>query len=234
MTRIERVSAERAYILHVWPYRESSTIFDCLSESHGRVRLIGRAVKSSKGGNSLRAFNCLSLSWSGRSDLKSLGGHELLRHRWLAGEVLVAALYVNELTLRALRRHKAEESLFTAYHRLLMQLEEAGLDQHPSLEPPLRIYELELLRCIGYAINFHEDCHGERLRAHARYAYESGVGLRPSGQDAEAFSGAALQALSHQEFSDVEVRRTAKRLTRIALAPHIGPDPIRSRELKPI
>lgn len=230
MTKVERVAGERAYILHAWPYRESSAIFDCLSESHGRVRLVGRAVKSSKGGSSLRAFNCLSVSWSGRSELKSLEGHELLCHRWLTGDALVAGLYVNEVTLRALRRHKAEEVLFAAYERLLTQLQALAGDA--NLEAPLRLYELELLQCIGYGINLQQDCEGHRLQPDDRYAYELGVGLRPAEGDAEAYSGRVLHALSRLEFGDLQVRRDAKRLTRAALAPHIGADPILSRDLQ--
>ena len=231
MTKVERISGEPAYILHAWPYRETSAIFDCLTEAHSRVRLLARAVKRSKSGNSLRTFNCLSLSWSGRAELKSLTKHELLHHRWLTGDVLVAGLYANELTLRCLRRHKAEESLFSAYQDLLCRLEHIN---HPSesMEPLLRIYEFELLRCIGYAINLNEDCEGQRLRAHIGYRYEPGVGLRSADGDNQAFYGEVLHSLWRHEFGGPEVRRAAKRLTRAALAPHIGPEPVFSRSLQ--
>ena len=232
MTKVERVSGERAYILHVWPYRETSAIFDCLSERHSRVRLLARAVKGSKSGNSLRTFNCLSLSWSGRSELKSITGYELLRHRWLTGDVLIAGLYANELTLRSLRRHKAEESLFLAYQDLLQRLEDSG-QASGGIEPPLRLYEFELLRCIGYGINLEEDSEGQELRDQVRYRFEPGAGLRPAADDGQAFPGKVLQGLRRHEFENPEVRRAAKQLTRAALAPHIGPEPILSRSLQP-
>ena len=228
--KVERILADPAYVLHSWPYRESSVILDVLSEHHGRVRLLARGVKRSKGGQVLRPFNELALSWSGRSELKSLTAHELMEHRWLQGDALFCGLYANEITLRALRRHKAEESLFEAYQGLVIGLahaSEGGVD----LEVPLRRFELALLSNIGYGINLEVDSEGQTLMENAWYVFDPDSGFRHSESADQSFSGKALAGIRKQAFDDKEVRRAALRIARAALAPHIGPGPLMSRDL---
>ena len=227
--KVERVLGEAAYVLHTWPYRETSSIVDVLSEQHGRVRLVARAVKRAKGGHALRPFNRLALSWSGRDELKSLHRHELVRHRWLQGEALFAGLYANEITLRALRRHKPEESLFSAYEEMLEGLAEASAGD--DLEPPLRRYERSLLTAIGYGLNLQVDSEGKALAPDGWYQFDVASGLVPAARAENAFSGAALIAIDAGELDQQAVRRAAKRLMRVALASHIGPAPLMSRGL---
>jgi len=227
--KIERVVGETAYILHAWPYRETSSILDLLSEAHGRVRVIARGAKRAKGGHALRPFNRLALSWSGREELKSLHRYELLAHRWLQADTLLAGLYANEITLRALRRYKAEESLFEAYERLLDGLCDAPAVSH--MEVPLRRYELALLSAIGYGINLAVDCEGAPLDAGKGYQFDADLGLVPAGSDAGAYSGQVLLAIATYQLDGLDIRRAAKRLTRAAIASHIGPAPLMSRGL---
>ncbi len=227
--KVERVFDESAYVLHTWPYRESSIILDVLSAHHGRVRLLGRGAKRSKSGV-LRPFSELSVSWSGRSDLKSLGGHELRHHRWLQGDALVCGLYANEITLRALRRYGAEEFLFAAYQELMARLEQAQAGGAP-LDAPLRRYELELLASIGYGVNLAVDCDGCAVQIDQWYLHDADAGFRLSACGDQAYSGAVLADIQRRAFQDVEVRRAAKRLVRSALAPHLGPGPLMSAGL---
>ena len=232
--RVERVVNEPAYVLHTWPYRETSSILDTLSEQHGRVRLVARGVKRAKGGHALRPFNRLALTWAGRDELKSLHRHELVQHRWLQGDLLLAGLYANEITLRALRRYKAEESLFTAYEALLEGLVTARQDEPGTtgqIEAPLRCYELSLLGAIGYGMGLEVDADGQDLEANAWYQFDSGLGVVPAMPGEAAFQGAVLLAMGRREFDDLEVRRAAKRLLRQALSEHIGAAPLMSPSL---
>ena len=228
--KVERVSTEPAYILHTWPFREASSILDVLSEQHGRVRLVARAAKRAKGGHVLRPFNRLALSWSGREELKSLTGHELLQHRWLQGDALLAGLYANEITLRALRRYKAEDSLFVAYERMLEDLV-LVMDRDRGIEAPLRGFELRLLSSIGYGMSLEVDSEGKEISVDGWYQFDESLGLVPAGEGEQSLSGESLVAFAERGFDDSKVRRTAKRLMRAALAPHIGPAPLASREL---
>lgn len=228
--KVERVLADPAYVLHTWPYRESSAILDVLSEHHGRVRLLARGVKRSKGGQLLRPFNELLLSWSGRSELKSLTAHEPVEHRWLQGDALFCGLYANEITLRALRRYRAEESLFDAYQRLMIGLAGAR-GRGAELEIPLRCFELELLSNIGYGINLNVDAEGRKLIEGDWYQFDPDSGLRRAEAAQQSFSGEALAAIRRRAFDEKEVRQAALQLARAALAPHIGPGPLLSREL---
>ncbi len=203
-------------------------ILDVLSEHHGRIRLIGRGAKRSKGGQALRPFNELSFSWSGRSELKSLTAHELVAHRWLQGESLFCGLYANEVTLRALRRHKAEEFLFTAYKNLMASLDGEG---EGALELSLRRFEFSLLASIGFGVNFEVDCEGRKLAEHLCYVFEPDVGFLAAAAGDQAYSGKVLAGIHRQAFDDTEVLRGARRLARSALVPHIGPGPLMSRGL---
>lgn len=228
--KVERVLSESAYVLHTWPYRETSLILDVLSEHHGRARLLARGVKRSKGGQVLRPFNELAVSWSGRSELKSLTAHELVEHRWLQGDALFCGLYANEITLRALRRHKAEEALFHAYQGLMIGLADASTGG-VKLEVPLRCFELELLSSIGYGINLEVDAEGHKLAEHIWYMFDPDSGFRRSAPGELSFSGEALAGIRSRAFAEQNVRRAALRLARTALAPHIGPGTLMSREL---
>ncbi len=228
--KVERVVGEAAYILHAWPYRETSSILDVLSEAHGRVRLVARGAKRAKGGHGLRPFNRLALSWSGREELKSLQRYELCSHRWLQADTLLAGLYANEITLRALRRYKAEESIFAAYEQLLDGLCDARAEV-ARMEVPLRRYELALLTAIGYGLNLAVDCEGAEINAGKAYQFDANLGLVPAGSASGAYAGQALLAIATHRFDGPDVRRAAKQLTRAAIAPHIGPAPLMSRGL---
>lgn len=228
--KVERVLADPAYVLHTWPYRESSSILDVLSEHHGRARLLARGVKRAKGGQILRPFNALVLSWSGRSELKSLTSYELVEHRWLQDDALFCGMYANEITLRALRRHKAEESLFNAYELLMTDLALVRKGA-VALEAPLRRFELDLLSNIGYGVNLEVDAEGHGLLESACYAFDAESGFRRSAPSDLSFSGSILAEIQRREFDKREVRRAALRLARAALSPHIGPGPLMSQEL---
>jgi DNA repair protein RecO (recombination protein O) len=76
-----RISLQPAYILHSRPYRDSSQILEVLTAEYGRVSLVARgARRRTRGGGSnsalLQPFTPLLLSFSGRTELKSLTATE--------------------------------------------------------------------------------------------------------------------------------------------------------------
>jgi len=98
MTRIEN---SPAFLIHRRMYQGSSLLLDFFTKDHGRVRLIARGARSSK--TSLQMFQCLSISFKGKSDLKSLSQWEISDEpRRLLGDDLILAIYVNELLIRLL------------------------------------------------------------------------------------------------------------------------------------
>ena len=67
-----------AYILHQQNYRESSLLLEVLTRDFGRISLIAKGVRKAKSKSAalLRPFQLLSLSYSGRSELKTMTGVE--------------------------------------------------------------------------------------------------------------------------------------------------------------
>ena len=152
-----RVELEPAYILHTRPYRESSLILEVFTPGYGRTGLVARGARRPKSPlrGILNSFQPLRLTWSGRGELATLaqaeqGGHS----RQLRGDAVMAGFYVHELLLKLLQRHDPHPQLFGHYATLLANL----ADGHP-VEKLLRIFELELLREIGYNSNLNHDVH---------------------------------------------------------------------------
>jgi len=99
MAVISRIQLVPAYLLHQRPYRESSALLEMFTESHGRVGLVARGVRSPKSRRrgELQPFRALRLSWNARSELGTLTAVEAdgtpLSFK---GTVLYSAFYMNE------------------------------------------------------------------------------------------------------------------------------------------
>ena len=100
-----RVDQQPAYVLHRRAYRETSLLLDLLTRDHGRVAVVARAARSGTRawGAFCQPFQSLLVSWTGRSELKSLTAAERAGDATaILGERLYSALYVNELLVRLL------------------------------------------------------------------------------------------------------------------------------------
>lgn len=230
--------SEPAFVLHTRSFRESSLIAELLTPAFGRVGVVARGGRRGRRGGAgvLQPFTLLAAEWSGRGELRTLTGAESERHFPLVGERLFAGLYLNELLLRLLHREEAQPAIFHGYLHTLEALV-AGAD----LEPALRRFELHLLADLGYGFALDQDIHGEPIVADQQYRFLADEGLMPvtegvrdgvrDTQDASLFLGGHLLALAADALDEQDVRRSAKRLTRLALASHLGERPLRSREL---
>lgn len=229
---------ELAFVLHTRSFRESSLIAELLTPHHGRVGVVARGGRRGRrgGAGALQPFTLLQTEWSGRGELRTLTQAESERNFPLTGERLFAGLYLNELLLRLLHREEAEPEIFDSYLNTLDVLVGAA-----DLEPALRRFELHLLADLGYGFALDHDVHGHPIEAAGQYRFVAEEGLMPladgvrdevhAGRDASVFRGEHLLALAADALDDSEVRRSAKRLTRLALASHLGGKPLRSREL---
>ena len=230
-----RVSLQPSYILHRRPYRDTSALLEVFTAEYGRISLVARGTRRpSRGGSGtalLQPFSPLLLSFSGRAELKTLTGTEaagsVLK---LRGERLFSGMYVNELLMRLLHRHDAHPQLFAAYSRVLQEL--AG---NAALDTLLRHFEFALLGELGYSFNLGVDGYSqEPIEEGGWYHYHPDFGLVAREDTADPppqlFAGSDLLAMAAGEFGG-EVRLTAKRLLRQALAVHLGDTPLRSRDL---
>jgi DNA repair protein RecO (recombination protein O) len=230
-----RVKLQPAYVVHSRPYRDSSALLDVFTAEYGRISLVARGVRrtSRKGTRAalLQPFIPLLLSYSGRSELKTLGETESVQGPLvLGGARLFSGMYMNELVVRLLHQNDAHPLLFAAYDESLKAL--AGLSE---VDTVLRKFELILLNELGYGLAADVDgISGQPIQQDLRYRYESECGLVVVSDDAPGhdgiYKGSDLMRIASGEYGG-PVRNAAKCLLREALAVHLGSAPLRSREL---
>ena len=227
-----RVQQQPAYILHHRPFRDSSQILDILSEDHGKLALVARGSRGAKSRlkGILRPFMPLSLSWVQRSDLGTLTGAEVrgapLR---LVGDALLSGYYVNELLLYLLHRHDPQPAVFSVYEKTIQAL--AATD---NVAFCLRQFEIELLRQLGYAMNFdHEFGSSDPLQAaqHYEYRFEQGPVAVQRDNGPMVFTGAELTAIGEQKFDDPQILKLAGRLLREVIGFHLDGKELKSRKV---
>ena len=207
-------------------------LLDILSLHHGRLSLVARGSRSAKSRlrGLLRPFMPLQLSWFIRTDLGTLTGAEVDGGPvTLSGDALMAAYYLNELLLNLLHRHDPQPEIFGHYGATLAQLSESGV-----VAGPLRLFELDLLGALGYALNLDHDTQTLRvLEPESYYEYRVEQGPVPvERQDGPSlYSGRELLAIRDRDLSDPDVLRSAGRLLRDVIAWHLGGKELKSRRV---
>lgn len=230
-----RVSLQPAFLLHRRPFRDTSQILEFLTPEHGRISLVAKGVRRKARGGSLGAvlqpFTPLLVSFTGRSDMKTLTAVERVGTAMsLQGERLFSALYVNELLVKLLQRHDPHTLLFAHYAQAL-----EALSSNSAVEVSLRTFEFSLLDVLGYQINPALDASsGEPVDPDCWYRLQDELGLvlshEPPHPDRSLFSGADLLRIARGDYAD-SAGLAAKRLLREALSVQLGGQPLRSREL---
>jgi DNA repair protein RecO (recombination protein O) len=164
----------------------------------------------------------------GRSELKNVGRLDSMGiAAWLHGDALFSGLYLNELLMRLLPAEAPQPELFEHY-ALTLQALAAGR----PLEPLLRSFEWRLLEDLGYAFALDHDVSDEPIEADGLYRLQVDAGLeRVYLVQPGLFNGAELLALAQADWDAPGALLAAKRLMRQALAVHLGPKPLVSREL---
>lgn len=228
-----------AWLLHSRPFRETSLLLDFLTLEQGRVSAVARGARSAKGRLRLllQPFLPLRIVLSGKHELRSLHASEAAGPGYsLQGERLFAGLYLNELLVKLLHGHEPEPRVYHAYAQTL-----ASLGGEAAVEPLLRHFELCLLDCLGYGLQFEQDAEsGEPVRPDAWYYLRADSGFvrqlqepqdEQAARQAGLFPGSALQQIAVGDFSAASTRRHAKRLLRQVLQQHLDGKEIVSRQL---
>ncbi|MFC5301116.1 DNA repair protein RecO [Azospira restricta] len=227
----QRVDAQPAWVLHAYPFRETSLIVEVFSRDHGRVALLARGARRPRSAlrGLLLAFQPLELGWAGKGEVQTLmkaewvGGQPLL-----AGKALFCGYYLNELLLHLLPREDAHERLFAAYGETLRRFAD-GLR-----EADLRRFEHALLAELGYGLTLTQDAEGRPIDPEAHYAYEIERGatkLAQAGNSALSVRGKTLLDLEHEDFSDPRSLQEAKQLMRALMAHYLGGQPLETRKI---
>jgi DNA repair protein RecO (recombination protein O) len=229
-----RVLLEPAFLLHHYPWRDTSRILEFVTRAHGRVSVFARAARRSGSPlpAALQPFAELLVSWSARGDAGQLVGAERAGD-WLplSGERLMSAFYANELLLRLLPRHDPHPALFDAYRDLLLRMRDATGDAVRAL----RLFEKRLLEELGWGLSLETDAaSGEPVQAGRCYRYRVDGGAQAVDGVAEGsllFSGESLLSLAREDLGDPRSLADARRLLKAALEQCLDGRPLRTREV---
>lgn len=229
MSGIERVSLQPGFILHHYPYRDTSRILEVLTPEFGRLGIVARGVRRGKTAALMQPFQPLLLSWQRRSDLAVLRGTEAAGpFRRLQGDALLAGFYLNELLLKLIARHDPHPLLWAAYVEAL-----DALDKDGSPGWPLRVFERDLLAETGYGLVLDREADGRSpIRREATYIYDPNGGARPvAGEPRHAVSGRALLALASGERPDGTDEAALRRLLHARIDALLGGQELRTRKV---
>ena len=226
-----RVDGQPAYVLHSYPFRETSLIVEVFSRDHGRVALLARGARRPRSvlRGLLLAFQPLELGWAGKGEVPTLmkaewqGGQPLL-----SGKALFFGYYLNELLLHLLPREDTHASLFAAYAAVLRRFAD------DLQEADLRRFERALLQELGYGLTLTHDAQGVVIDPDAHYAYEIERGpvrlVRP-GNSALSVRGKTLLDLADDALSDPATQAEAKQMMRALINHHTGGKRLETRKI---
>jgi DNA repair protein RecO (recombination protein O) len=221
----------QAFVLHRRDYSDTSLLLELFASGLGRFPAIAKGARRRRNPASalLQPFQPLWIGVVGRGEVRTLTRVEPAGPPFpLAGRALPCGFYLNELLTRLLGRHDPHDPLFAFYHAALLGLSDGGM------AGALRQFELRLLEELGYAPGLGTDGEtGLPVDPDLCYAVEPGQAPRRAlpGQSGITVSGATLLALAGGTALDASRQREARALLRRLLGPHLGPKPLKSREL---
>jgi DNA repair protein RecO (recombination protein O) len=227
-----RVTGQPGFVLHSYPYKETSLIVDLFTRDHGRIGVVAKGAKRpmSKLRGVLQTFQPLSVSFSGKSELRTLIDAE-----WVGGMLpiektaLLCGFYLNELLVKLLARDDPHPALFNHYVATLNELAHG--------EPPpiaLRKFERALLKETGVAADLTR-CTTTRAPVLPAGLYvvdpERGARAAAAVETWPVVSGKTLVDMEREDYADPQTKAQSKQLMRFLLAYHLGGAPLNTRQI---
>jgi DNA repair protein RecO (recombination protein O) len=221
-----------AYVLHSYPYRETSLIVEAFTQDLGRIPLVARGARRPRSATRglLMPFQPLTLSWFGKGELRTLKGAEWQGGQLpLSGSALMCGFYLNELLMRLLPRDDPHPGLFTHYQDALQ-----ALGKGEPQPVALRRFERRLMQELGYALVLeHEAQSAHEIEPDAVYYYEMDRGpVRESAlQNSVQLLGRTLLDMARDDYSDPTTLAQAKQLMRALISHQLGSELLQTRQL---
>ena len=229
-----RHKEQPGYVLHSYPYQETSLIVEMFTREFGRVGMVAKGAKRphSPLRSVLMPFHAVTLDWSGKSDLKTLRTAEWRGvFRLLKGRALICGFYLNELLLKLLHRDDPHDTLFDVYEETLNAL--LDNNDHAAV---LRCFEKRLLRELGYALILDHDTASQcPLDANRQYRYIIDRGpvpadVRQPGSGLELL-GQTLIDMNNDHYTSHVTQQQGKSLMRALIGHYLGNQTLHSRQL---
>ncbi len=202
------------FLLHQRSYGETSVIAEVFSKKNGKMSIIARGAKKpkSKFFGYLAPFTNLKVTYSGRSDLKTLTNidRDFASTSNSFSKTSYSLLYINELLIRLLPKDAAQEDLFLLYQEFLHKVHRGD-----DLELTLRHFELDLLDMLGYGLDFETDIDkNENIDPAKKYSFIPERGFRESNNS--DFSGEDIINIRTRDLSRVS-KKYLKHITQTAI-----------------
>ena len=219
-----------AYVLHQYPYRDTSRIVEVFTSEQGRLTLFARGANGPKSSlrGVLRPFQRLLVSWVGKTEACQLVTAEIdgnLTH--LGNERLMSGFYLNELLLKLTERCDPHPEIFDSYASCI-----AALSAGEEEEPTLRRFEKRLLNDLGYGLELSRTAEGQPVEPDGYYRFAVQRGPQPCVAEAPgAIYGRSLADLDAETFADARSLRDAKHVLRAALDACLDGRTLKSREV---
>lgn len=228
-----RLENQQAFILHSYPFRETSLLLEVFSREHGRLAIVARGARRPRSAlrGILMNFQPLEISWFGKGEVRTLHSAEWQGGQpQLQGTALLCGFYLNELLINLMARDDPHERLFD-YYRQTLQL----LAHEPDQAAILRCFEKHLLQELGYALLLeYEADSGKPIDAAGIYQYviERGA-LAENADETESLrvSGKTLLDMATDDYRDPVTARQGKQLMRMLLNHYLAGKVLHTREL---
>ena len=222
---------EVVYVLHTYPFKETSLIVEIFSKVHGRISIVAKGARRPRSlvRGMLQSFQSLQATWSGQGEMKTLHSIDwcdaLLQ---IEGDALICGFYINELLMRLLPKEDPHEKLFDFYHQTMELL---SMKNHLSVT--LRRFELKLLQELGYELPLLNDENGEPIKPNKIYNYEVAYGPSETKNSSEGVSliGKTLIDMAGDDYKDPTTEMQSKQLMRYLIGHYIGEKPLNSKKL---
>ena len=189
------------FLLHQRSHGETSLIADVFTKKNGKISIIAKGAKKpkSKYFGYLSPFVKLKITYSGRSDLKTLTNidRDFSHSSNNLSKTTYSLLYINELLVRLLPKDAAQEDLFNLYENFLIDIHSGD-----DVELTLRHFEFDLLDLLGYGLNFDSEINEDKfIDPNKTYSFipESGF----SESKASSFSGKDIINIKNRKLSEV-------------------------------
>ncbi len=233
-----RIDHEPAFVLHSYPYKETSLVLETFTRAHGRVALMARGARRPRSAmrGVLMAFQPLRLSWSGIGELCNLTGAEWAGGQAvLGGHALMCGFYLNELMIRLLPRDDPHEALYEAYAASLARLSNPEVQAATALQSAiLRAFERRFLAELGYALTLDRDAaSGSPIDPSRRYVYqpERGAVLGTGAEGELRVGGQTLLDMARDDYARAETREEARLLMRGLIGMRLGSQNLHTRSV---
>ncbi|CAM8652056.1 RecO Recombinational DNA repair protein (RecF pathway) [Oxalobacteraceae bacterium] len=230
--REHRVTNQPAFVLHSYPYKETSLIVEVFARDYGRVPLMAKGAKRphSQLRGVLQTFQPLQVAWTGKSEVRTMISAE-----WVGGlrplerSALLCGFYLNELLVKLLARDDPHAALFDHYVAALNQL---AHDEPPAIV--LRKFELGLLKETGVAGNISAvAATGQPVLAEQLYVIDPERGPREAtvSDTMPVVNGKTLLDMEAGDYTDTTTQQQSKFLMRHLLSHHLNGLTLNTRQI---